>query len=222
MRAARSRSGCGKRWGSDGRTGDEVTQPGAILKGYCPDSRRCTLPVPCSHQCSRLQSAEIAEELRANAARAAGRKPHTHMEATTTREEPRVDDDQHHEHDTADEEQNATGHGECKIDGCTEPAAANAGPYAKLCPAHRDQAKQQRATVRRPRRLPKRAAAAKRTVKPPPARDEWQRIPPVEAAGPPRPDRQGSRDRDGEGRTAGARDGVRGARRRIREGHGLR
>lgn len=47
----------------------EMISPGARhhrLNGVCPDRRACTLPVHCSQLCSRLESAEITAEMRAN------------------------------------------------------------------------------------------------------------------------------------------------------------
>jgi hypothetical protein len=44
------------------------------LSGVCPDGEPCNLPVACSQQCSRLEGAEIAEDLRKAAAAAGGLK----------------------------------------------------------------------------------------------------------------------------------------------------
>jgi len=44
------------------------------LCGVCPDGDPCNLPVACSQQCSRLEGAEIAEDLRNAAASAGGLK----------------------------------------------------------------------------------------------------------------------------------------------------
>lgn len=50
-------------------TGSITDRPRAKLKGVCPDGEHCRLAVHCSHLCSRLQAAEIAEEMRQSASR---------------------------------------------------------------------------------------------------------------------------------------------------------
>lgn len=128
------------------RIGEMVT-PGARqhrLNGLCPDGSACTLPVHCSQLCSRLESAEIAAELRVNVVPMTG---HSKGEEPPMEPEPAE----------------PAPFGECKIDGCDEPAAAARGQYAKLCPAHRAEAADRRAQPK-PR-------AAESSVPPPTARN---------------------------------------------------
>jgi len=133
--------------------------------------------------------------------------------ATERREETPVESDRVERADQALEQATST-HGNCKIDGCTEPAAASKGPYAKLCLGHRAEAVARRGQVKSPR------TRAATTTKPPPhQKRQPQRA--LEAACPARPDSQVRADRDAEGRARGAGTGVRCAGRRVREGAAL-
>lgn len=108
------------------------------LNGRCPDGERCRLPVACSEQCSRLESAAIADTLRAQAAIAAGRQPDTTPDIERTHEEGEPMDPPLPE--TAPEPESPAIDAAitiCKVSGCAKPAVATMGRYAKLCLEHR-------------------------------------------------------------------------------------
>lgn len=138
----------------------------AKLRGVCPDNQRCPHTPSCSHLCSRLQGAEIAEEMRQSARLTrlgAGSVAHVEATSPTHQEEDPVEPDA--TPDTEPDPETGQGFGECKIDDCDEPAAAKAGRYARLCVTHAAEAK---ARAPKPRRLSGHARARK-AVKPPPA-----------------------------------------------------